>query len=118
MLPYKFCIKHRPGIDNIADYLSRNPVLSELKDHEEIAELHINYIIDQAQPRAISKKTFSEETESDELLCRVKKWLNGNNREDLSGYEKVNGLILRGERLCVPRKLQNQIGPSRAPGHR
>jgi hypothetical protein len=35
LLPYRFVIKHCDGATNIADWISRNPVESELKDSDQ-----------------------------------------------------------------------------------
>jgi hypothetical protein len=46
LLPYEFEISHKPGNENIADYLSRQPCtgLENVLDHEEIAEAYVNMI--------------------------------------------------------------------------
>ena len=41
--PYSFTIKYRPGIENIADYISRHPLDENQKSQEEdLAERYVN----------------------------------------------------------------------------
>ncbi len=48
---YDFEIAHRPGCHNIADYLSRHPVVTDMKQKDEI----LCFLVDHAVPRAVSK---------------------------------------------------------------
>ncbi len=51
LLPYNFTIVHKPEADNIANYISRNPLSeTELLNHEDIAERYINMISTHAVP--------------------------------------------------------------------
>ena len=56
LLPYKFKIVHKPGSTNIADFISRNPLLhQEIQNREDVVEGHINLIAELNIPKSISK---------------------------------------------------------------
>ena len=66
MLPYKINVKYRPGADNIADYLSRNPMSqTDLHILEDIVERYINFITDQAIPKAMNRAEAANYTQQD-----------------------------------------------------
>ena len=126
LLPYNFVVKHRPGISNIADYLSRNPMsLRELHDHEDIAERYINQICSFALPDAIKRDEFVKASSEDMVLQSVRQWLNGSRPGNIGHYNSIrnelsvttDGLVLRGNRLCVPQVLQAQIIKLAHQGH-
>ena len=58
LIPYKFKITHKPGLGNIADFLSRNPDKSKITSREDvnIADRYVNMIASSSIPKAISKK--------------------------------------------------------------
>ena len=47
LMSYDYEIRHKPGIDNIADYLSRHPLDSITNDFEEV-ESYISFVAEQA----------------------------------------------------------------------
>jgi hypothetical protein len=53
LMPYSFKIRHRPGIGNPADYLSRQPVFTH-DTHKNDVEEYVNYLFNAAIPKSIS----------------------------------------------------------------
>jgi hypothetical protein len=54
LMDLEFDIRHKPGKDNIADYLSRNPLKSDETNRETyFAEQFLYFIGEQNAPRAI-----------------------------------------------------------------
>ena len=54
LLPYKYTIEHEKGVNNIADYLSRHPVMT--RDNKSIVEEYVNFIQNSSKPRAVDMK--------------------------------------------------------------
>ena len=118
LLPYKFIIKHRPGSENIADYLSRNPMSrQELQMQEDIAERYINFVSNTAIPAALRRQDIIEATQNDPTLSQVKKWIRNDSHGDLGPYANfknelsttADGLVLKGNRICIPERLKHKI---------
>ena len=126
--PYEATLKYRSGKDNPADYLSRHaPTVTEQSRREErVTEEYINYIANNATPKAMTLKELQDGTEQDATLqaviqaMRSNKWENQtpgvNNtafkhlkrlRDELSVTESGK-VVLRGSRIVVPGKLQQR----------
>ena len=60
----QFDIIHRPGISNVADYFSRQPVESSENEHvkSEKSEVYINTIAESSRPNALSMKELIDQT--------------------------------------------------------
>jgi hypothetical protein len=128
---FDFDIVHRPGRDNIADYMSRHPVTNdESRDFEEMTERYINFVSENARPTAIKMNELIEATLRDKELNYVKSQLNGEKtRKDESSqfksYEKVinelsiskEGLVLRGNRIVIPDSLIDTVLSIAHEGH-
>ena len=129
LLPYKFTVKHRPGNMNIADYLSRNPLkVNDLYTQEDIAERYVNMIASSCIPRAINKREMIQATNEDETLKSLRKHLLESRKQmprELKQFEIVaselcvtsEGLIMRGNRIVVPHKLQQRVVKLAHTGH-
>ncbi len=123
---------HRPGKGNPADYLSRNPVLSE-QDAHDMAEHYINYLMSEAIPPAISQELLEIETLKDECLQAVIRRISGaiKKENDLSiskGFDHVfdelsvvgqdeKALIMRSNRVVIPLILQRCVVLIAYDGH-
>jgi hypothetical protein len=127
LLPYRFVVKHIRGQDNIADYISRNPVAEEVStgDHELVAERYVAMVTEAARPRAISRQELIEATASDPSLQQTRRMIE-DEREPASGpYKHVrpeltvssDGLILRGNLIVIPASLQKQVIKIAHGGH-
>lgn len=125
LLPYNFKVIHKPGCDNVADYLSRNPMSRDaLHHHEDMAEKYVNMLVKLATPNALTSTQIAEATKSDNLLQEVKNMLNRKPAK-LDAYNSVRyeltqtsgGIILLGNRICIPQSLQSQIIALTHQGH-
>ena len=133
LLPYSFVVKHRPGDGNIADYLSRIPIMD--KDdlfkhhiHAEIAERYVNSITKYCLPKAISKKELIRETNDDPLLQQVKLMVYGKRYQQsiaMKSFERSkadlivtkDGIVMRGGRVVIPKSLQSDVIKLAHSGH-
>ena len=125
LVPYDFKVIHRPGLGNIADYLSRNPISKhDVHDHEDMAEKYVSMISQTARPQAIKMDILANETRCDSQLQMVLESLKSP-RTNLGAYEKVRndlsitstGIVLRGNRICIPKALQSQVIELAHHGH-
>ncbi len=75
LMDYDFTVVHKPGTDNIADYLSRNPASwngdSEVSWQTMLAEQMINFVAASSAPRSIATDELVEATKQDPVLQRV-----------------------------------------------
>ena len=51
--PYSFNVVYKPGSDNPADYLSRHPTRTSLKQ-QKLTEEYVNYLTRNSVPKAIT----------------------------------------------------------------
>ena len=78
-----------------------------------------------ALPSAISLDQMVFEVNRDETLNQVKNFINGNKHGEIGGYKNIknelsissNGLVLRGNRICIPDKLKQSIIDIAHQGH-
>lgn len=122
LMPYKFNVKHKPGLENIADYLSRNPIqVTTHDDYETIAESYINTITKYSIPSAVNRKDLIYETNNDPILIEIKKLINNEKHNKKVEFYKSftdiqnelsitsDGLILRNTKVIIPNNIQKQI---------
>ena len=126
LLPYRFEIKHIPGVTNPADYFSRKPV-SDYTDDDENAktetETFVNNILAYSSPNAISIQEICTESESCQEIQQVIKYIKDqwrNCHKDFQTYFKIkdeltykSGLtncnfVIRGDRLILPVSLRKR----------
>ena len=70
--PYQFRVQYRPGKTNAADYMSRHPCKQTLVcSLPDIAEEYVNYIAENAVPKALTLSKISDETCKDDILQHV-----------------------------------------------
>ena len=134
---YQFHTQYRPGKDNPADYLSRNPYANKLSD--EIAEGYIKFITNNALPRALTLSEVQSATSVDATLRAVRegietgRWPEGEavNLADLRVFQKLahdlttltdpedpeRFVILNDKKLVIPRSLQRQVVKLAHEGH-
>ena len=131
LMSYDYEIRHKPGIDNIADYLSRHPLDSITNDFEEV-ESYISFVAEQAIPRAMTNEELIEETNNDERLVILRKIVRKEEVVDNEILKNVQsefkhvlneltvtkeGLILRDTRLVIPSSLQLKVMKIAHEGH-
>ena len=114
LMDLEFDIQHKPGIDNLADYLSRHPIhVNETNRQTFLAEQYIYFVGEQNAPRAIRMEQLMEATMKDKTLMAVMKAIKSNSfgndpilksyrkfRDELSIYQ--DKLVLRGSRIVIP----------------
>ena len=91
-----------------ADYFSRNPLKLDKKEENFIDDEYIQNIqqIDSFSTDCLNAKTIAEETRRDSELSEIKgKILNGKIRDP--EFSLQEDIIFRGQRVVIPRKLQN-----------
>ena len=121
--PYKMELVYQPGISNQADFMSRHPVNQQNNKHiswidRQTENVCINAILEYEQAESgISLNDIREETAKDETLQKL---VNIITSQDWQKADKclwpykliqnelavVNGIILRGDRIIMPKKLQ------------
>ena len=127
LMGFDFVVKYRPGKNNPADWGSRHPDMQTLEDDQEV-EVYVNMVTELKKIKATTLEEVRRETEDDELLKRVmhavKTKETPTKDPDMQSYVSVmdelsviNGLLLRGERLVVPRNLQQKIVDAAHEGH-
>ncbi|CAF1043728.1 unnamed protein product [Brachionus calyciflorus] len=125
---FNFNVIHRPGIGNIADFLSRHPNKSLSDDYEDDAEDFLNMVIAESLPEAMTKELIAEETIKDKNLVKLSKMISASHFvecDDLKDYKKIfdeltlskEKLILRGSRIVIPESLYDQAIKLAHEGH-
>jgi hypothetical protein len=125
---FDFEIVHRPGNSNVADYFSRQPVLSqESFAKAEKLEKYINAVAEMARPYALSRHELEAETNRDPELQALKTAITERREfpKSLEHYKPIacelcqtsNGLVLRGDRIVVPKSLQKRVIELAHQGH-
>ena len=136
--PYSFKVKYKAGADNPADYMSRHPTEWSIPHRSSLmAEEYVNFVIDNAVPKAMTLKEVQEETKKDEVLCKVMHFLHTGNwlyapsdateaghqmkalyrlRNQLTVNTDEN-IILRGTRIVLPTSLHHKAVSLAHAGH-
>ena len=129
LMDLEFDIKHKPGKDNMADYLSRNPLEKSITNRETyLAEQFLYFVGEHNTPRAIKVDELMEATKNDQTFKRLIVAIQTNifpNDPSLRAYRKIkdelsvyqNKLILRGSRIVVPEVLRPNIVKIAHEGH-
>jgi hypothetical protein len=134
---YQPVFRYKRGKDNPADYLSRHPLRDgDSYERTRSTEQYVNFVTEHAVPKAMTLAEVKEETDKDKTLQAVKtlvksnKWylaeqLTGVDHKTLSSYEKLSreltvtsgGMLLRGNRICLPATLQKKALNIAHEGH-
>lgn len=134
---YVYDVQYRPGKQNPADYLSRNPYANKLTD--EMAESYVRFIAHHALPRALTIEEVQRETHADPTLQTVRrgvetgKWTvqEGANIADIQVFKLISShltvlvdkedqerfVILNDNLLVIPKSLQRQVVKLAHEGH-
>ncbi|VDI49213.1 Hypothetical predicted protein [Mytilus galloprovincialis] len=139
--PYKLTIKYQPGRDNPADYMSRHPIAmcSKTRSHEEkVAEQYVNFIANQAIPKAMSLSEVKGASLTDRTLqkaielTRNGKWYELKKLDDpnldiqeLQVYRSIQdelvvhdeNILLRDNRIVMPMSLRDRAVSLAHEGH-
>ena len=115
--PYSFKVVYKPGSNNPADYLSRHPTRTSLKQ-QKLTEQYINYLTRNCVPKAMTLEDIKTATDEDRTLkgLRAAVKLNEWHYDVVKPFKNIkdeltitsNGLILRGSRIVIPESLQQR----------
>lgn len=120
--PFDFEVKHIAGLMNISDPLSR--LCSQIDAPFDDNADHYLFAVGEG-PTAISLEEIRDETKRDEILIAVKLALeSGNWHPDLFRFQAFskelgisNGIIIRNERIVLPKKLRSRALDIAHRGH-
>lgn len=122
---FRFTIVHKPGSQNIADYMSRQPVSEPEPNISDEAEEY-------SSPKAITRHEIASETpidrELNELACALRDEPANDPkfREAVEAkFERVrselcvteDGIVMRGSRILLPETLQARVLRTAHKGH-
>ena len=127
LMGFDFVVQYRPGKSNPADWGSRHPGTLASEEHQEIED-YVNMVIGSKNMRAVTLDDVKRETQEDEILqkvvCSVKQQEPLGKEVGVQAYASVmselsviDGVLLRGERLVVPKKLQEKVVEIAHEGH-
>lgn len=131
---YNFKIIFKEGKKNVADYISRHVGTCKDTKQSEYAEEYVKYIIENAVPKSMSLDEICESTNRDTLLQNViecvesGQWYKYKNeqtmdifsrlREELTVRKMPKGsVLLRDNRLVIPKELQKKVIELAHQGH-
>lgn len=127
LFDYDFKVKHRPGIGNPADFLSRHPIPAE--NSEKINEIDINYMFSVAVPKSINRDELAKATNDDCILQEVIRRIKGakisqekrkSKQFDVCFHElsvTADGIVMRNHLIVIPLSLQNKSIELAHDGH-
>ena len=135
---YDYKIKYQSGKLNAADWMSRHP-LPSTKDSDrgtQVAEEYVNFLIDNAAPKAMSLAEIKAATTSDKTLQEVITRHATGNWElqstlldtDIAALRSFaalrseltvssDGVVLRGSSIVIPKSLQQRVIELAHEGH-
>jgi len=130
LAPFEFDVIHRPGLGNVADYLSRHPAEpANNQTHDALGlEAHVNAVIALTAPVALTPERIASETQTDSQLQALQQCISKGRISDdqsLAAYRPVfselsiaeNGIVLRGERIVPPSSLWSTCVELAHEGH-
>ena len=128
--PYKLSIKYRPGKENPADYISRHPSENVPESRaQKAAEEYVNFITSVCIPKALTLNDIKQSTSCDKTMgkalecVRTGRWyeINKTDQSDIDIDElkelsnvrdeltcSSDGILLRGDRIVLPRDLRDK----------
>ena len=122
----QFVVEYRKGKLNPTDYISRHSIsweklpIDQKNEADDLTKLlyflHMTPVIDNIGIHTIAKHTSSDKVLSDlrEIVCEGRKWIHRNADPALKRFTPIlpeitvaqNGILLKGERMVLPRSLQ------------
>ena len=115
--PYSFNVVYKPGANNPADYLSRHPPQTSLKQ-QKLTEEYVNFLTQNSIPKAMTLEEIQAATDSDKTLkglraaIKLNKW----DYDVVKPFKNVKdeltvtstGIVLRGSRIVILKSLQQR----------
>lgn len=112
---YRFTINYKQGSENIADYISRIRNNPPSKDNN-ITTDYANFVVSNSVPHSMSLSEVQEASKTDDEIKEISKAIKANNRSSLGKYKsykhefcEINGVILRNNRIFIPKTLTQKI---------
>jgi hypothetical protein len=117
---FDFTVKHRPGIGNISDFLSRHPMDLTAENKVE-NEACINAIVQYSMPTRVSKTELLSELKQDKVMVKLTEMIKNSKFDktdkDVQPFNRVfdeltvtsEGLILRQENLVIPASFTARV---------
>ena len=129
LMEFHFKIMHKSGCQNVADYLSRNPINNNFENTiTKSEEEFVNSIEYYSKPSAIKLEEIIQATKKDKKIQKVIKSIQNNEftndldivlfkniRNDLSVTKQ--GILVRDTRMVIPESLQNRAIQIAHEGH-
>ena len=112
---YRFNIMYKQGSDNIADFMSRirnNPRTVESHETRE----YTNFIVNNSVPYSMTLNEIRTASETDQEIQQISTAIKSNDWTSLPKYRsfqheycEVDGIILRSNRIFIPKSLTQKI---------
>ena len=112
---YRFNIMYKQGSDNIADFMSRirnNPRTDESHETRE----YTNFIVNNSVPYSMTLNEIRTASETDQEIQQISTAIKSNDWKSLPKYRsfqheycEVDGIILRSNRIFIPKSLTQKI---------
>ena len=115
--PYNFDVEYHKGTENISDFISRIKNSPQPDDKTDQTNLYVNFIIQYAVPKRMTLEQIQAASLSDsEIVNLTKAIITGKFKENnCAEYQKYqtelteqNGIVLRNNRIIIPKVLRNQ----------
>ena len=121
---FNFKLVYEKGSSNPCDYGSRHPS-KHYEEEEDDNEIYINRVVEELLPAAVTRKMLRKATEADTQLQWLKEdIMEGKCRNSLHRYSQifaelavVDGLVVRGEQLVIPKELWRHVIQVAHEGH-
>lgn len=109
LMNFNFEIVHREDKQNIADYISRQPV-EQAPKQAEISEAYINAMANYSVPKAMTKTEIVTATDVDQALVAQRKALRDESLSKAAG-------VCECTRIVIPESLQSRVVRIAHEGH-
>ena len=125
---FDFKLEYEPGLNNIADILSRKPFFDPPNINE--GEHFVSYVVSKSIPKTLTFHEIREATQNDQILAKVCDAINNNqwrfykNDIHMKPYYVLqkelifrDGVILRKHKLVIPHCLRRSVPRLAHEGH-
>ena len=121
---YNYTIRHTPGSNNMADFMSRSPVSAPPTEPDEV-EAFVNAIVDYALPTPINRHALRTATLADPILTQVKRLIKQLDNTAPTEYKRhineltitEDGLVVKGNTVVPPVALRPKLVELAHHGH-
>ena len=125
---FQYKVKHRAGLGNISDFLSRHPLKERISKYEDDSVEYVNNIVSYGLPQSLKKEQILEEIGQDMKMRKLSRMImtgNFSRGRGVDDYAQVfnelsispEGFILKGDKIVVPENLTVQVIDLAHAGH-